>query len=66
MIDLIEVLEKKISKILKRLEILEEENKRLKEELKKERKIKEEAVRRIDSLLQKIEEMDITSFNEKV
>ncbi len=66
MIDLIEVLEKKISEILKKLEMLERENKKLKEELEKERKIKEEAVKRIDSLLQKIEEMDITSFNEKV
>ncbi len=57
--ELLELLEKKIETLLEKLRRLEEENNQLKQELKKEREIKDNVSKRIDILLQKMEDIDI-------
>ncbi len=58
--EVLELLEKKIDVLLERVKRLEEENKRLKEEIDKEKMIKEDVLKRVDNLLQKMEDIDIT------
>lgn len=57
--ELLELLEKKIETLLEKLRRLEAENNQLKQELKKEREIKDNVSKRIDILLQKMEDIDI-------
>ncbi len=58
--EVLELLEKKIDFLLDKIEKLAQENKRLKDELEKEKRIKEDVLKRVDNLLQKMEDIDIT------
>ncbi|WP_461833790.1 hypothetical protein [Desulfothermus sp.] len=58
--ELLDLLEKKIDYLLNRVKELELENKRLNEELAKEKEIREQVSKKIDNLLQKMEDIDIT------
>ncbi len=58
--ELLDLLEKKIDYLLNRVKELEQENKRLNEELAKEKEIREQVSKKIDNLLQKMEDIDIT------
>ena len=58
--ELLDLLEKKIDYLLNRVKELEQENKRLNEELAKEKEIRELVSKKIDNLLQKMEDIDIT------
>jgi len=58
--EVLDLLEKKIDYLLNRVKELEEENKRLNEELVREREIREKVSKKIDNLLQKMENIDIT------
>ena len=57
--EVLELLEKKIETLLERLRRLEAENNQLKQDLKKEREIKDNVSKRIDILLKKMEDIDI-------
>ncbi|GAB6887321.1 hypothetical protein JCM13304A_08190 [Desulfothermus okinawensis JCM 13304] len=58
--EILDLLEKKIDHLLGKLRELEEENKQLKEELIREKGIREQVSKKIDNLLQKMEDIDIT------
>jgi len=58
--ELLDLLEKKIDYLLNRVKELEQENKSLNEELAKEKEIREQVSKKIDNLLQKMEDIDIT------
>lgn len=57
---LLETLENRIDKLLRKINELEEENSKLKSELDREKETKQIVSKRLDNLLQKIEEVDIT------
>ncbi len=56
---LLDSLEERINKLLYRIEELKEENSELKTELNREMEIKQIVSKRLDNLLQKIDEVDI-------
>lgn len=58
--DIFDKLEQKIEILLKKVKELQEENSLLKQELEREKETKQEVSKRIDSLLQKLEDIDIT------
>ncbi len=58
--EVLDLLERKIDLLLERVKGLEEENKRLREEIEREKLIKEDVLKRVDNLLQKMEDIDIT------
>ncbi|MFP4070788.1 MAG: hypothetical protein ACLFTB_01960 [Desulfovibrionales bacterium] len=55
----IDKLEERVDSLIQRIRRVEAENFRLREELEQSQKNREEVVRRIDSLLKKVEEVDI-------
>ncbi len=55
----LDTLEHKISETLNRLKVLEDENRKLKQELDMERENKRKVDERLDLLLKKIDEADI-------
>jgi len=57
--EVLDLLEKKIDFLLNRVKELKEENKRLTEELAREKEIREQVSKKIDNLLQKMEDIDI-------
>lgn len=57
--EILDKLEQKIHNLLKRVQSLEEENRELQRELEQERETKQQVTRKLDDLLQKIDEADI-------
>ncbi|MCF8085631.1 MAG: hypothetical protein K9J48_01935 [Desulfohalobiaceae bacterium] len=58
--EILDKLEERIHNLLRRVQSLEEENRGLKRELEQERENKEYVTQKLDDLLQKIDEADIT------
>ncbi len=56
----LDALEDKIDKLLGKIRDLEEENSNLRSKLNQERESREIVLKRLDNLLQKIDEVDIT------
>jgi len=59
MMDILDTLEQKIDGLVAKVQRLEAENRDLQSSLDQERQNKEEVVKRLDQLLQKIQEADI-------
>ncbi len=57
--DILTLFEEKIEGLLERIQTMESENIRLREELESERSQKQEVLSRIDNLLKKIQEVTI-------
>ena len=57
--EVLDKLEEKIHNLLNRIQTLEDENRGLKKELEKERENRQQVSRKLDELLQKIDEADI-------
>ncbi|SMP49899.1 cell division protein ZapB [Desulfonatronum zhilinae] len=57
--DILTQFEEKIDRLLQRIQTVEDENLRLREELEAEKKQKQEVLSRIDNLLKKIQEAAI-------
>ena len=58
--EVFEKFEQKILGLVQRLKELEAENEELRQRLRQEQQAKEKVVQRLDNLLQKIQEIDIT------
>jgi cell division protein ZapB len=59
MMDILDTLEQKIEGLVKKVQRLEAENRDLQSSLDQERQNKEQVLKRLDQLLQKIQEADI-------
>lgn len=57
--EVLETIESKLDALLQRLHALQAENESLKKELAEEKEKKQDVVKRLDHLLQKIDEIDI-------
>jgi len=58
--EILDKLEERIHNLLSKVQSLEEENRGLKRELEQERETKEQVAQKLDDLLHKIDEADIT------